>query len=128
MWEGVERRFRSVAPAVDFCSLRLVEERDEQLSVRRGVAQPPSTSLDVGAMITVYDDGGMGYAATSDLTLSGLRRAADRALEWARSTRHRGLVDAASLVRPPRCGEYESPVRRPWNAVSLADKIELLCA
>ena len=127
MWEGVERRFRSVAPAVDFCSLRLVEERDEQLSVRRGVAQPPSTSLDVGAMITVYDDGGMGYAATSDLTLSGLRRAADRALEWARSTRHRGLVDAASLVRPPRCGEYESPVRRPWNAVSLGDKIELLC-
>ena len=43
MWEGIERRFRAAVPAVDFCSLRLVEERDEQLSVRRGVAQPPAT-------------------------------------------------------------------------------------
>jgi predicted Zn-dependent protease len=126
MWEGVERRFRAAAPAVDFCSLRLVEERDEQLSVRRGVAQPPSTSFDVGAMITVYDGGGMGYAATSDLTQSGLRRAAERAREWARSTRDRGLVDPASLVRPPRSGEYAGPVRRPWNAMPLGDKIELL--
>jgi predicted Zn-dependent protease len=126
VWEQVERRFRAAAPAVDFCSLRLVEERDEQLSVRRGVAQPPSTSLDVGAMITVFERGGMGYAATSDLTLSGLRRAAERAREWAIAMRERGLVDPAALVRPPRTGEYASPVRRPWNALSLQDKIELL--
>jgi predicted Zn-dependent protease len=126
MWEDVERRFRAAAPAVDFCSLRLVEERDEQLSVRRGVAQPPSTSLDVGAMITVFDDGGMGYAATSDLTSSGLRRAAGRACEWARAMRGRGLVDPRALVRPPRSGEFTSPVRRPWSDVSLGDKIELL--
>src|SRR4029453_12469367 len=64
--------------------------------------------------------------ATSDLTQSGLRRAAERAREWARSTRDRGLVDPASLVRPPRSGEYAGPVRRPWNAMPLGDKIELL--
>ncbi|MET0152207.1 MAG: TldD/PmbA family protein [Candidatus Binatia bacterium] len=126
MWDGIERRFRVAAPAVDFCSLRLVEERDEQLSVRRGVAQPPSTSFDVGAMVTVFDDGGMGYAATSDLTLSGLRRAAERACDWARAMRERGLVDPAALVRPPRSGDYAVPVRRPWGAVPLGDKIELL--
>ena len=126
MWDDVERRFQAAAPAVDFCSLRLVEERDEQLSVRRGVAQPPSTSLDVGAMITVFDDGGMGYAATSDLTLSGLRRAAECAREWARATRYRGLVDPAALVQPPRSGEYANAVRRPWSAMPLGDKIELL--
>jgi predicted Zn-dependent protease len=126
VWDQVERRFRAAAPAVDFCSLRLVEERDEQLSVRRGVAQPPSTSLDVGAMITVFERGGMGYAATTDLTLSGLRRAAERAREWAIAMRERGLVDPAALVRPPRTGEYASPVLRPWSALSLQDKIELL--
>ncbi len=32
----------------------------------------------------------------------------------------------AALVRPPRSGEYASPVRRPWSALSLGDKIELL--
>ncbi|HUE39455.1 MAG TPA: TldD/PmbA family protein [Candidatus Binatia bacterium] len=128
MWAEVERRFREVAPAVDFCSLRLVEERDEHLSVRRGVAQPPVTSFDVGGMITVVDGDGMGYGATSDLTLSGLRRAVERAHGWARETRGRGLVDASRLERMPRRGEYATTVREPWSASPLGDKIELLQA
>src|SRR5437867_3226402 len=128
MWEDVERRFREVAPAVELCSLRLVEEREEHLSVRRGVLQPVASSLDVGAMVTVVDDGGMGYAATSDLTASGVRRAIDRALAWARETRGRGLVDPAILVRAPHVGEYASAVRIPWDSVPLGDKIDLLRA
>jgi predicted Zn-dependent protease len=126
MWEDVERRFREVAPAVELCSLRLVEEREESLSVRRGVLQPVTSSLDVGAMVTLVDDGGMGYAATSDLTASGLRRAIDQALAWVRETRGRGLVDPALLVRSPHVGEYASAVRIPWDSVSLGDKIDLL--
>ncbi len=126
MREDVERLFREVAPAVEFCSLRLVEEREEHLSVRRGVLQPVTSSLDVGAMVTVVDDGGMGYGATSDLTASGLRRAIDRALAWARETRGRGLVDPALLVREPLVGEFASAVRIPWDSVSLGDKIDLL--
>ena len=113
MRDEVERRFREIAPAVDFCSLRLVEERDEHVSVRRGVAQPPVSSLDVGAMVTVVDGDGMGYGATSDLTLSGLRRALDRARDWARTTRGRSVVDASRLERMARSGEYATAVRRP---------------
>ena len=126
MWEDVERCFRENAPAVEHCSLRLVEEREEHLSVRRGVLETVSSSLDVGAMVSVVDDGGMGYAATSDLTASGLRHAVDRALAWARETRGRGLFDPARLIRAPRVGEYASVVRVPWDSVSLGDKIDLL--
>jgi len=126
--EEVERRFREIAPAVDFCSLRLVEERDEHVSVRRGVAQPPVSSLDVGAMVTVVDGDGMGYGATSDLTLSGLRRALDRARDWARTARGRSVVDASRLEGMARSGEYATAVRRPWAEWSLAEKIDLLRA
>jgi predicted Zn-dependent protease len=128
MWEEVERRFREIAPAVDFCSLRLVEERDEHVSVRRGVPQPAVTSFDVGAMVTVVDADGMGYAATSDLTRAGLRRAVDRARDWARETRGRGVVDASRLERMARSGEYATVVRTPWSTWSLAEKIDLLRA
>ncbi len=128
MREEVERRFREIAPAVDFCSLRLVEERDEQISVRRGVLQPVVTSLDVGAMITVVEGDGMGYAATSDLTASGLRRAAEQALDWARRTRGWSLVDPRRIVCPPAAGEYETAVRVPWDSVPLGDKVARLQA
>jgi predicted Zn-dependent protease len=111
---------------VEFCSLRLVEERDEHVSVRRGVLQPVTRSLDAGAMITVVDGTGMGYGATSDLTASGLRRAAEQALAWARRTRGRGLIDPSRTVRTPASGEYETAAERPWGSVSLREKIDLL--
>src|SRR5512140_1198888 len=84
--DAVAARFRAIAPAADACSLRLVDERDEHLVVRRGVVQPPRVTYDRGAMVTVWDGGGVGYAATSDLSATGLGTAAERARDWARAT------------------------------------------
>src|SRR5919197_3477452 len=92
---GLAERFRQAAPPVDFCSLRYVRERSEYLDVRQDILQPVATSEDSGAMLTVYDGGGMGYAATSDLTLSGLRRAAERAHTWAQHTARGSVIDFA---------------------------------
>jgi predicted Zn-dependent protease len=86
-------RFRQAAPPVDFCSLRYVRERSEFLAVRQDVLQPVATSEDRGAMLTVHDGGGMGYAATSDLSLSGLLRAAEQAHECARLKIDDRIVD-----------------------------------
>lgn len=126
MLDDIARRFREIAPAVDFCTLRVVEERDEQLCIRRGVLQPVTTSLDVGAMITVVDRGGMGYAATPDLSTSGLRHAAEQAREWAHRVGGRMVLDPMRIVRPPASGEYVAPVRIPWDSVPLSRKIDLL--
>jgi len=128
MQEGIEERFREVAPKVDFCSLRFVHEHSELLSVRQNILQPVSTSEDVGAMITVLDKGGMGYAGTSDLTLSGLRRAAEQALAWARQSADCSVVDFSKVSFPRPEGEYTTPVRISWNAVPLKEKIDLLQA
>ncbi len=126
MQDSIERRFREAAPAVDFCSLRLVEKAQEQLIVRRGVLQPVRTSEDMGAMLTVIHAGGLGYAATSDLSAAGLRLASARALDWARRTADASVPGAAEPPRESVTGEYATPVEQPWSAVPLPEKIELL--
>ena len=83
MLERVEERFRHLAPQGDFCSLRFVRERSEVLAVRQNIVQPMETSEDSGAMLTVYAGDSMGYAATGDVSLSGLQRAAEQARGWA---------------------------------------------
>jgi predicted Zn-dependent protease len=69
---------------------------------------------------------GHAYAATSDLTVSGLRAAARRALEWASFGAGRSLFGAALLPRPKHAASYSSVVRRAWSSVSLEDRIVLV--
>lgn len=126
MTRTIEERFRRVAPKAEFCSLRYVEERHESLSVRMDVVQPPSQSTDVGAMITVVDAGGLGYAATSDLTEEGLRRAAHEALAWARHGAGKSVVDFSKVSMPRPEGEHRTPVEQPWESRPVADKLAFL--
>jgi len=103
--------------AGDFWSLRAVDERAENFAVRKNVPQPPATSVDRGAMLTVYADGGCGYAATSDLSAPGLQDALDRASAWARASAARSLIDFRALPNIAPRGEYASPdtAARPWS-------------
>ncbi len=128
MPQDLESVFREVAPAVDFCSLRQVRRRSDGLQVRRGHLQPVRSSEDSGAMLTVYEGGGIGYAATSDLTRSGLGEAARRACEWARRSAASAVMDFSSLERERLSGTYRSPVEQPWDATPLSERIELLRA
>jgi predicted Zn-dependent protease len=126
MEAGLAERFRQAAPAVDFCSLRYVRERSEYLAVRQDIVQPVGTSEDTGAMLTVYDGSGMGYCATSDLSLSGLRHAAEQAREWARLSAKQSVVDFSQLIAAPPHGEYASVERQPWQRAPLSEKLDLL--
>lgn len=124
--DAVAARFRAVAPAADACTLRLVDERNEHLLVRRGVVQPPRVSYDRGAMVTVWDGGGVGYAATPDLSPAGLRAAGARARDWARATAALHVLRHVPTPALPRDGVYQSRVETPWESLPLADKIDLL--
>jgi len=119
-------RFHAVAPAVEFCTLRLVDERNEHLAVRRGVVQPPRVTVDRGAMVTVWHAGGVGYAATSDLGAAGLAAACRQAADWARASAGRHALAGVTPAPLPRGGVYESPVARPWPDLPLGDKLDLL--
>ncbi len=116
MIETVRERFRALNTQVDFCSLRYVEERGEQLCVRQNVEQPLSTWIDRGAMITVIHEGGYGYAATSDLSSNGIKAALEQAKAWALRTRRHSVFDfnQARLGHPQGRYQVDSP-RLHWN-------------
>ena len=123
-------RFRNALPSdlgsECFVSLRLVEEKTEQLSLRNGVLEPPQSGLDIGAMVTVHEGGGMGYAATADLSASGIRRAIERARAWAQTTAEVALFDPRAIAMPSPRGEYTTPVQRALADVTIPERIALL--
>jgi predicted Zn-dependent protease len=125
-FERVHNDFRSVVPAVDFWSLRLVAEDTETLRIRTGVVEPPTRTLDRGAHITLVDRGALAYAATSDLTRAGLRAACEQARRWLESSRRHPLFDTGLFPRPSHPGEYASPVKIPWEDWTLEEKLERL--
>jgi len=120
------RRFAALAPAADYWSIRLVAEESEHLEVRQGVAEPSALSLGRGAMVTLVRNGGVGYAATSDLSDAGLAAAARRAGDWAEAHARLGLFDARLYPRSGACLDYQGPVVEPWGGMGVADKLDLL--
>ncbi|HVU04770.1 MAG TPA: TldD/PmbA family protein [Polyangiaceae bacterium] len=120
-------RFRALAPAVDHASLRVVEQSSETVSVRKDVPEPPQTSVDSGAMVTIHDGDGLGYAATSDLSDDGLRRAIDRARRWAALGRGRSVFGGVGPKMPSPSASYAPPVAKPY-ALGKADRVALLAA
>ena len=123
---SIEKDFRELAPRADFCALRFVEERADILSVRQDVAEPPVTGIDRGVMVTVIDKGGLGYAATSDLTRGGIKEAIGRASHLAAMTAGRCVVDYSRLDMPKPKGQYRTPVKEQVTKLSKREKIDLL--
>ncbi len=128
MLDTLRRDFRSLAPAVDFCALRFVEESSEYLAVRQDVPEPPKLQVNRGAMVAVIDRGGLGYAATSDLSRGALAQAIERARGYASLTAGRSVMDYGTVEMPRPTGEYRSPAGRDPASLSRKDKYELLAS
>ena len=122
---ATEALLRAALPAdVDYASARLVDERTEHLTVRRNELEPIFNEYDSGVMISIWDRGGLGYAATSDLTEAGLARAVERARHWAAVTAGAMVTTAVPTEHP--VGTYVSPVEVSWDSMPLDDRLELL--
>ncbi|MEM9515563.1 MAG: TldD/PmbA family protein [Actinomycetota bacterium] len=119
-----DRLRRALPDGVDYATARLVDERSERLRVRRDVLEPLYSDFDTGVMITVWHAGGLGYAATADLSDTGLATAADRARSWAARTAGAMVGSIPAPNRPT--GSYASPVEVSWDSMPLDDRIDLL--
>jgi predicted Zn-dependent protease len=120
----IAQRFRRLAPSATEGTIRIVEESSTTTSVRRDVPEPVARSTDLGAMITIAQGDGVGYAATSDLSESGLKAAIDRALQWACTMRGRSVFQGAT-IRLAFAETFSAPaaLSADW---SLAERIERL--
>ncbi len=132
-FEHIRQVFHTTKPAVDFCSLRFVEESSEQIAVTEGTAEPPQLESDRGVMLTVVHKGGLGIAATSDTSAAGIKRAFEQAQALAATTSGKSVVDYSAIDRaqPNKNkvikGVYQSPIQKPINQLSISDKFAL-CA
>jgi predicted Zn-dependent protease len=126
LFSDIVKTFRALAPAVDFWSLRLVDQRLERITVRQDRTEPPANRRTLGAHITVFDGGGAGYAATCDLSRSGLNTAVHQAIDWACATADIHLIGREEHAMPQRSGRYQSTIEQPWHSISIQDKQSLL--
>ncbi len=128
MFDQIETLTARVAPDVERWSLRALRERTEQLVVRQGVAEAPQRGLDEGAMVSVAHAGGLGHAATADLSEAGLAQAFERARRLAQAAAGRMVFDPAELPAVRSRGSYAGPVERPVGTVPLRERVELVRA
>lgn len=126
MSDHLESMFRSAMPAVDFCSMRYLRSRDELLTVRQDIPEPVHRGDDAGVMVMIRHDGGLGYAATCDLTPSGLAAAVRQARRFAAMTAGCGVADFRKIDMPAPQGEYIGPEEIPYASVSLGEKFDRL--
>lgn len=124
--DALKNLFLELMPAVDFCSLRVVDERSEEMLVRQDVLQPLQNHRSFGAMLTVIDKGGYGYAATSDLSRAGLQAALQQARHWAQLGAGKSVTNFSSLPQSSVVGSYSSPASPAAARLSRKDLINLL--
>ncbi|RXJ69050.1 hypothetical protein CS022_23960 [Veronia nyctiphanis] len=125
--EIIRKRFLELAPKeLDYCAIRFVNRRSESLEMEKTFVLPVRHLWDKGAQITVIDNGGMGFASTSDLTLSGLRRALDRAMRLARLDKSAFVTDFSAIQMPHQTGNYQTPVDIDARNIPLSEKLSVL--
>jgi predicted Zn-dependent protease len=124
--ESVELLARKGAPPADYWSVRAVTEQTERINVRDDVPEAPVRQRDAGVMVAVIRNGGLGYAATSDVSEAGLKRAFANAGELAAATAKRTVFDYRKVRMPRPDGGYRSPNDQPITGVSLAEKYDLV--
>ena len=126
MLESIEAAWAAHKPRADFASLRVIRSRSDEVVVRQGVVEPPGFQEDLGAMVTVVDGGGLGYAGTADLSSSGIAAAIERAGRWARRTAPLSAVDYGAVSFGHPTGSYRTPVRDEPADLGLAERIDLV--
>lgn len=128
MFDSLRIQFKGLTPAVDFYSLRIVNETSERIAVRQDVLQPVTTRFERGAMVTVIHRGGYGYAATTDLTGNGLKEAFTKAKAWAAIGAKHPITNYSKLALPVNSGIYRSPCTETPVRLSRRELVELLQA
>jgi predicted Zn-dependent protease len=126
MLDDLETLTQRVAPADARWTLRAVDEVAETLNVRQDVAEAPQRSRDAGVMVSVAQGGGLGHAATADLSEAGLAHAFARARDMAKAVAGRMVFDPGTLPAVAARGRYDGVVQRPVQSISLHDRLALL--
>ena len=127
MLDELRKIFQKTTPKnIDYASLRYVDEQAESLVVEKEVPRPIDKSLDRGVMVVVTKGNSYAYAATSNVSEEGIRKAFDQAVQWCDRTKNTALAGVNSYPRHATKSSYKTHVQKPWENVSTSAKIEML--
>jgi len=109
-----------------YADVRIVEHREQMLSVKNGVVESLSETEDRGFGVRVITEGAWGFASSAILSKGEVERVAALAVEIARAS---ALTRREPLdIGPPvtSTGTYRTPVEIDPFSVPVEDKIELM--
>jgi TldD protein len=114
------------ARGAEYADARFEVERAERIEVRNGVVATLSDSTSTGVGVRALVDGAWGFAASSDLTDSGVDAAAARAVDIARAS---AAIARRRVGAPPQhayVDEFATLVRIDPQDVPLGKRVALL--
>ena len=109
-----------------YADARVVQSREERISVRTGRVEAVGSGESVGVGIRVTAEGAWGFAATSDLTPGGIGAAAFRAVALARASATTATAPVSLAPVAPAADRWSGPCVIDPFSVSLEDKLALL--
>ncbi len=119
-------QIKPLLPKVDYCSFRFVNKYTNIISATRGVIEPVIISEDDGLMVTVYNNNGCGYGATSNLTKEGISEAVNIALKWAKFSENKLTYNPDVNALKTQSGNYFTEDEENWSKISTKDKADYL--
>lgn len=114
----IQSSLNKVKLDADWVGLRQINEKTSWRAIRDEKPEGNSVKFDQGIMVEVLVNGNFGYAGTSDLTESGVRKAAQKAVAMAKATAPNKAFNFSQEQRPTNQGRYHSPVIKPLDSFS----------
>jgi predicted Zn-dependent protease len=114
----------------DWVGIRVQRGKHIRRSQRDGRPEANHHRRSLGAMVEVLVQGQLGYAATPNVTVAGLHRAAQTAFQQAQAAAPWRIHAFEPTIRPPVQGIYQSPVAQPldqWDAATIHDRLHYIC-
>ena len=115
-----------VRGSADWVGLRFVQETLQNRMIRNERPEAQRFTIERGVQVEVIVDGHLGYASTSDLTESGLKRAASRAAMLTRKAAVAKVFTITPELRPQAVGRYQSPILKSPDQLTLQEFISFL--
>lgn len=122
----LEKELQNISGYGDWVGLKSVTEKTSWRTVRDEKPHRSHTEVDTGIMVEVLIDGHFGYAGTSDTSSEGIRRAAQKAQNLARSASRYKVHSFSTQERPANKGEYQSPRSQALDQLSLTSLYDVL--
>ncbi len=110
----------------DWVGLREYKENTTYHAIRDKKPLANETEIDHGIMVEVLKNGQFGYCGTSDLSISGIKRAASNALKSAVKASKYSIFSFDADVRPSSKGEYKTPLDLPFDSLSAGEINDIL--